>query len=129
MSRISSPWFVGRTQELARLEAALAAGEPRTLLVGGEAGIGKTRLLGEFSARARAAGARVLTGACLHVGEGVLPYAPISQALRQLARELDPVSLEQVVGAWRTELARLVPGLGLPQGPEPATGVGPGATV
>jgi DNA-binding CsgD family transcriptional regulator len=122
MSRISSPRFVGRTQELARLAAALASGEPRTLLLGGEAGIGKTRLLAEFTTGARSAGARVLTGACLHVGEGALPYAPISQALRQLVRELDPATLEQVVGAWRAELARLVPDLGAPQGPEPAMG-------
>jgi DNA-binding CsgD family transcriptional regulator len=122
MSRISSPWFVGRTQELARLDAALASGEPRTLLVGGEAGIGKTRLLAEFSARARQAGARVLTGACLHVGQGALAYAPVSQALRQLARELDPAALEQLLGAGRTELARLVPDLGPPEPSEPAVG-------
>jgi MoxR-like ATPase len=62
MSRISSPLLVGRTEELALLVAALASGEPRTLLLGGEAGIGKTRLLAEFRARARSAGARVLTG-------------------------------------------------------------------
>jgi predicted ATPase len=112
MSRISSPHLVGRTEELARLAAALASGEPRTLLLGGEAGIGKTRLLAEFTTRARQTGARVLTGACLHVGEGTLAYAPISQALRQLVRELDPATLEQVLGAGRAELARLVPELG-----------------
>jgi AAA ATPase domain len=122
MSRISSPRFVGRTQELARLQAALASGEPRTLLVGGEAGIGKTRLLAEFSARARQAGVRVLTGTCLDVGEGALAYAPISQALRQLVRELDPTTLERVLGAGRGELARLVPDLGPPEPSEPAGG-------
>jgi DNA-binding CsgD family transcriptional regulator/tetratricopeptide (TPR) repeat protein len=122
MSRISSPRFVGRTEELGRLQAALASGEPRTLLVGGEAGIGKTRLLAEFTTRARQAGARVLTGACLHVGEGALAYAPISQALRQLVRELDPATLEQVVGAGRAELTRLVPDLGQDEPSEPAVG-------
>ena len=122
MSRISSPRFVGRTKELARLEAALASGQPRTLLVGGEAGIGKTRLLAEFTSRAGAAGARVLTGACLDVGEGALPYGPISQALRQLVRELDPATLEQVVGAGRGELARLVPDLGPADPVEPVAG-------
>jgi predicted ATPase len=122
MSRISSPRFVGRTQELARLDAALTGGEPRMLLLGGEAGIGKTRLLAEFSARARLAGVRVLTGACLHVGEGALAYAPICQALRQLIRELDPTTLEQVLGAWRGELARLVPDLGPADLVEPAVG-------
>jgi DNA-binding CsgD family transcriptional regulator/tetratricopeptide (TPR) repeat protein len=122
MRRISSPRFVGRTEELARLDAALADGEPRTLLLGGEAGVGKTRLLAEFTTRARSAGARVLTGACLPVGEGALAYAPISQALRQLVRELDPATLNQVLGTGRAELARLVPDLGPPQPAEPAAG-------
>jgi DNA-binding CsgD family transcriptional regulator len=114
MSRISSPRFVGRAQELARLDGALADAAPRVLLIGGEAGVGKTRLLGEFTARAQTAGMRVLVGSCLHVGEGALPYAPISQALRQLVRELDTPTLERVIGPGRAELARLVPDLGAP---------------
>jgi DNA-binding CsgD family transcriptional regulator len=122
MSRISSPNFVGRAEELARLDGALAVAAPRVLLLGGEAGVGKTRLLGEFTPRAQTAGARVLTGSCLHVGEGALPYAPISQALRQLVRELDPATLEQVVGAGRAELARLVPDLGAEVPGEQAAG-------
>jgi len=67
MSRISSPRFVGRSDELARLEGALAGGAPRVLLLGGEAGIGKTRLLAEFTPRAQRAGARVLAVAYLPV--------------------------------------------------------------
>ncbi len=122
MSRISSPQFVGRAGELARLDGALADAAARVLLLGGEAGVGKTRLLGEFTARAHTAGARVLVGSCVHVGEGALPYAPISQALRQLVRELDPVTLEKVIGAGRAELARLVPDLGPAEAAEPATG-------
>ncbi len=116
MGRISSPRFVGRGKELAWLDGALASGGPRTLLLGGEAGIGKTRLLAEFAARAQAAGARVLTGSCLHVGAGTLPYAPVSQALRQLVRQVDPPVLAELAGAFRPELARLVPDLG---GPDP----------
>jgi predicted ATPase len=49
--------FVGRTEELERLDAALAqaaAGQPTVLLIGGEAGVGKTRLVAEFAGRARA---------------------------------------------------------------------------
>jgi DNA-binding CsgD family transcriptional regulator len=122
MSRISSPRFVGRAEELARLDGALAGAAPRVLLLGGEAGIGKTRLLAEFTVRAQTTGARVLVGSCVHVGEGVLAYAPISQALRQLVRELDPATLEQVVGAGRAELARLVPDLGQADATAPATG-------
>ena len=125
MSRISSPRFVGRAEELARLDGALAdavGGAARALLVGGEAGIGKTRLLGEFTARAQAADARVLTSGCLHVGEGSLPYAPISQVLRQVVRELDSAILEHVIGPGRAELARLVPDLGPPEPSEQAAG-------
>jgi DNA-binding CsgD family transcriptional regulator len=125
MSRISSPRFVGRAEELARLDGALAdaaGGGARTLLLGGEAGIGKTRLLAEFTTRGRSAGARVLAGGCLQVGEGTLPYAPVSQLLRQLVRELDPATLDQVVGIGRAELARLVPDLGPPEPSEHAAG-------
>jgi ATP/maltotriose-dependent transcriptional regulator MalT len=92
------------------------------LLLGGEAGVGKTRLLGEFTPRAQQAGARVLVGNCLHAGAGALPYAPVSQALRQLVRELDPATLGQVVGAGRAELARLAPDLGHVDATTPATG-------
>ena len=59
---LTSPTFVGRTEELARLAAAgdrAAAGTPTAVLIGGEAGVGKTRLVGELVAGARAAGATV----------------------------------------------------------------------
>jgi DNA-binding CsgD family transcriptional regulator len=122
MGGISSPRFVGRGEELAWLDGALADGGLRTLLLGGEAGIGKTRLLAEFAARAQAAGARVLTGSCLHVGAGPLPYAPVSQALRQLVRELGAAALEGLAGGFRPELGRLVPDLGGPDPVVPTTG-------
>jgi ATP/maltotriose-dependent transcriptional regulator MalT len=119
--RISSPRLVGRAEELAQLAVALsdaAGGQPRTVLLGGEAGIGKTRLLAEFTAHAREQGARVLSGACLQVGKGTLPFSPVSQALRQL----DPATLETVSGAGRPELARLLPDLGPASAGGPATG-------
>ena len=68
---LTSPTFVGRTEELARLAAAAdqaAAGTPTAVLVGGEAGVGKTRLAGEVVAGARAAGATVLVGGCVELG-------------------------------------------------------------
>jgi predicted ATPase len=113
--------LVGRAEELARLAAALsdaAGGQPRTVVLGGEAGIGKTRLLAEFGARAREQGARVLAGGCPQVGQGTLPFAPVSQALRQL----DLATLEAVAGAGRAELARLVPDLGPSEATGPSTG-------
>src|SRR5690349_10040381 len=70
--------FVGRERELAVLCAHLAAagrGEGRVVLVAGEAGIGKTRLLRELAGRARAAGWRVLGGAATET-EGATPYLP-----------------------------------------------------
>ena len=61
--------LVGRAHELAELDAALErvrGGRPSAVLIGGEAGVGKSRLAGEFGSRARAAGAaRVLCGYCL----------------------------------------------------------------
>jgi DNA-binding CsgD family transcriptional regulator len=117
--------FVGRVAELQRLDAALrraAGGEPATVLVGGEAGLGKSRLVVEFALRARASGVRVLDGRCIHLGKE-LPYAPFSDALRPLVHTLEPAALEEVVGDWRPELARLLPDLGRPG---PLVEVGPG---
>jgi DNA-binding CsgD family transcriptional regulator len=101
--RISSPVFVGRAEELEALDAALAAargGEASAVLVSGEAGIGKTRLLTEFAARAGATGARVLIGNCIELGDGELPHAPLAAILRQLERELGP----DAVGSARAVL-------------------------
>ena len=67
-ANVVSPILVGRAGQLATLEAALAEagrGRPATVLIGGEAGIGKSRLVTEFAARAGRSGARVLTGGCL----------------------------------------------------------------
>src|SRR4029450_5764338 len=59
--RIASPTLIGRIEELQTLEAArvrAANGEPAVVLVGGEAGVGKTRLVAELTARCAADGAR-----------------------------------------------------------------------
>src|SRR5688572_17326662 len=91
MPRVSSPIFVGRTAELDRLCRALdraSSRQPSVVLIAGEAGIGKTRLVTEFSHRAREGGARVLIGGSMQVGETGLPYAPIVGALRPLLRSL-----------------------------------------
>ena len=107
--------FIGRTLELERLEAALAAaagGEPQVLLVAGDAGVGKTRLVAEFTARARASGAQVLAGGCVPVGDAGLPFAAVSEALRGLVRTVGRSAFEMLAGPGRGELARLVPDLG-----------------
>ncbi|QHA07008.1 AAA family ATPase [Streptomyces broussonetiae] len=112
-TRSVSPVFVGRTDELDTLNEALAraaAGEPQALLLGGEAGVGKTRLVEEFAA---AAGrhAVVAVGGCVEIGADGLPFAPFSTALRALRDALS----EQFAAAahgQEEELARLLPDLG-----------------
>ena len=109
-----SPVLVGREAELATLTAALDSaigGEPALVLVGGEAGVGKTRLVAEAAARARDAGARVLMGACVELGGEGLPFTPLADALRSLMRDTAPEQLDEFVGAARPELARLLPEL------------------
>ncbi|HEY3651176.1 MAG TPA: AAA family ATPase [Streptosporangiaceae bacterium] len=113
--RVSCPVLVGRGAEVARLRAAIeraAAGQPATVLVAGEAGIGKTRLVTEAAGYAAGLGVVALAGGCLDVGEGVLAYAPVVEALRPLAGLLGPGELERVLDGAGEELARLVPELG-----------------
>ncbi len=91
MSEISftSP-LVGREDELARLDGALErarGGEARAVLVAGDAGVGKTRTLDEVAARAAAAGATVLTGHCVDLGDVGLPYLPFTEILGQMAAD------------------------------------------
>ena len=118
--RVASPTLVGRLEELGVLEAAqgrAANGEPAVVLVGGEAGIGKTRLIAELADRCRATGARVLVGGCLPAAGDGLPYAPIVEALRPLPAELGVGAVRELIGPSWSELAHLLPSLG-----EPASG-------
>ncbi|MFI7632574.1 AAA family ATPase [Nonomuraea sp. NPDC049400] len=116
-----SPRFVGRAPELAALGDALArarAGASSTVLVGGEAGVGKTRLIKEFTDRADAL---VLVGGCLELGTEGLPFAPFTAVLRGLVRELGRDGVAALVPGGTTRgLARLLPEFGEPDrdGPE-----------
>ncbi|MGI5458172.1 helix-turn-helix transcriptional regulator [Streptomyces sp. CA-249302] len=109
-----SPVFVGRGEELDTLNEALAragAGEPQALLIGGEAGVGKTRLVEEFATAACRAGAVVALGGCVEIGADGLPFAPFSTALRALRREL-PDELAAAAAGQEEELTRLLPEIG-----------------
>jgi DNA-binding CsgD family transcriptional regulator len=102
--------FVGRTEELARLRELLARaadGQPQVAVIGGEAGVGKTRLVERLAASASGQGVRVLDGGCVPLGEEGLPFAPVVEALR----DLDAAELEAVAGPARAELGRLLPDL------------------
>ena len=85
--RLSSQVVVGRQGELAGLRAAFdraAGGEAAAVLVGGEAGVGKTRLLGELTSYAADAGARVLVGRCADLRDAEMPLLAIAEALATL---------------------------------------------
>ncbi|ANB08716.1 hypothetical protein SAM40697_4759 [Streptomyces ambofaciens] len=123
-TRSVSPVFVGRAGELDTLNDALvraggggtapgpgAGGEPQALLLGGEAGVGKTRLVEEFATAARRQGAVVALGGCVEIGADGLPFAPFSTALRALRREL-PAEMAAAAAGQEEELARLLPELG-----------------
>ena len=111
----SASVFVGRERELERLVAAYGAaagGAPRVAIIAGEAGIGKSRLVTELADAARAAGGRVMIGACLNLADGGLPLLPLAETLRELARTTPWPELERMLGPLRPQLARLVPALG-----------------
>jgi DNA-binding CsgD family transcriptional regulator/tetratricopeptide (TPR) repeat protein len=113
-SSVVSPVFVGRSGELAALDGAQAAaaeGQPGLVLVGGEAGVGKSRLVEEFTARAADAGFLVLVGHCIELGADGLPLAPLVDALRALARGRSAEELADLFGPTRRGLARLLPEL------------------
>ena len=112
---VATSRFVGRAVELGRLQAAfeyVGGGEPVTMCVGGEAGVGKTRLVTQFAAQVSGSGGRVLLGGCIELAEASLPYAPVVEALRGLGRGLKPADLDELVGAGRPMLARLLPEFG-----------------
>jgi DNA-binding CsgD family transcriptional regulator/tetratricopeptide (TPR) repeat protein len=109
--------FVGRARELAALDDVrreVVHGAAHTVLLHGEAGIGKSRLVEQFAVRVRADGGRVLVGGCLQMSG--LPYAAVTEALHGLVEELGVDHLRQLLGAQARDLRPLVPELGLPVG-------------
>jgi tetratricopeptide (TPR) repeat protein/transcriptional regulator with XRE-family HTH domain len=101
--------LLGRDHELALLERHLAGHGPPVLLLAGEPGIGKSRLLAEATRLAREAGLAVLQGGCDRRG-GQGPYSPLLEALeRHLQRQAPPQLRQALAGcAW---LVRLLPEL------------------
>ncbi|MGW4155910.1 ATP-binding protein [Micromonospora chersina] len=90
-SDVDTAPLVGRADTVAALRSALlddvAPGQTAAVFLTGESGVGKTRLLAEVGERLRGAGALVLTGACLDIGDAS-PLHPVRQALRRLDADL-----------------------------------------
>jgi DNA-binding SARP family transcriptional activator len=117
------PLVVGRDEELARLEGAMiaaASGRGSTVLVTGEAGIGKTRLAEALGARAAARGALVAWGRSLE-REGAPPFWPWVEVLRRLLAADGGAVVRALPPETTTLLARLLPELAT-AGPAPGTG-------
>jgi predicted ATPase len=114
MAVAGSGGFVGRAEELARLLAALdqaEQGRPAMVLVAGDAGVGKTRLVAELAHQARQRRARVLVGGCLEVGDVGLPYVPVVAALRGFVVEADNHEVLATAAKGLPRLGRLLPEL------------------
>ncbi len=123
--RSTSVPLVGRQDQVATFRRALeraADGRPGVLLVGGDAGVGKTRLVTDLARTAEAAGARVVVAHCVDLGEVGIPYLPFAEALSllrapggavdaavrerpALARLLDPASAPAPAGGSSADQA------------------------
>jgi class 3 adenylate cyclase len=123
IGRVAWGTFVGREREMEQLKGRLAdafSGLGSVVMVVGEAGIGKTRLLQEFATYARLRGAQVLWGAA-YEGEARLPYGPFAEALRDYVSRTSVETLRRAVTEGSSVLAHLAPELRakLPDLPEP----------
>ena len=111
--RSAQSTFVGRTAELELLDGALAhafAGRGRLVLIAGEPGIGKTRLVDELTLQARARGALVSVGRCWEAG-GAPAYWPWLQALRMCIEETGAERVRSQIRSGASDLAQLLPEL------------------
>ncbi|WP_353829306.1 AAA family ATPase, partial [Agromyces sp. SYSU T0242] len=109
----SSATLVGRDAELewlAGLLDSVRAGSPATAVIGGEAGIGKSRLVGDF-VQTLGPGVRVVRGQCVDLGDVAAPYAPVKGALRQLVAQVGAERALEAVGPGRAALVALLPEL------------------
>jgi DNA-binding CsgD family transcriptional regulator len=112
---MTSPILVGRAAELDALRSAALATrdrQSRIVLIGGDAGIGKTRLVSEFCARARDDGMLAAVGGCVQLGDVAIAYAPLVEALREVSRQLGADAFAELVGPGRAELDGLIGGRG-----------------
>ncbi|MCB8984499.1 MAG: DUF2791 family P-loop domain-containing protein [Ardenticatenaceae bacterium] len=105
--------FVGRREEINQLDAVLNAvqnGVGRCVLVSGEAGIGKSRLLAEVQDRAERAGFKLLNGRCFEQDRS-FPYAPLVDMLRPFFAQIVASDHLTALGSLAPEIIKLLPEL------------------
>ncbi|MGO1971942.1 MAG: helix-turn-helix transcriptional regulator [Propionibacteriaceae bacterium] len=117
--------LIGRNADLARVTDALSSTTDRSggaVILSGDAGVGKSRLLAALREHAEAQGWAVLLGHCLDFGDNAVPFLPFSELLGRLA-DRDAAATERLVSRHRG-IRRLLPGhrlLAEVEGTEPAT--------
>ncbi len=107
--------LVGRARELGELKAALddvRSGAGRTVVIAGEAGIGKTRLLDELTAHAE--GVTLVLGQCADSGSGPVPYAALAGLLHTLVQAVGPEAAVAAAGPAAGALSAVAPQLVAP---------------
>ncbi|MEP6986258.1 MAG: AAA family ATPase, partial [Chloroflexota bacterium] len=112
-SLILCPVLIGRTHDrdsLFHLLDELDNEHGKTLLISGEAGIGKSRLLNEAKTHAKQSATLVLQGNCFEQ-DYALPYAPLIDLLRGYFAKLAPEAIAQICGTSGPELITLLPEL------------------
>jgi DNA-binding CsgD family transcriptional regulator/tetratricopeptide (TPR) repeat protein len=127
--RTTSERFIGRVEHLDTLRglvASIGGGVPQVVLVEGDAGIGKTRLVGELVAEAARVDTRALIGHCVQFLDRAPALAPVAGVLRQLVDDGPPALVERILAPWQPALGRLLPHASAGTGAG-TDGTGPGA--
>jgi DNA-binding CsgD family transcriptional regulator len=113
MAPIAGPAMIGRESDLQALTAALSdarRGVSRCVVIGGEAGMGKTRLLEEFRATIDS-DVVVLFAECVDLGPLGVPFGPVRAILRQLVSAVGVDAVLAAAGAGRPAIVALLPEL------------------